>query len=213
MRTFIQKTFDKIMNFAQKEDPAKVLTITGAIGWVLSCMAYTGAIVLNKEIPEDQKKFLVPHELTDGVINTSLFLLFTSKATTLGKNLIEKGKIFPKALEKTITELKANYGKDFDIKKIGKYLTKPEDIKKLTEFKSSFPVLLGLTGSVIASNIVTPIGRNIVASKFQKHHIKHDSIEAKDNPTIAEQPKPKNHADAPLHAKPYPIHPSGKIKI
>ena len=211
MHNKLQKSFDQIIKFAQSKDMGKVLAITGSLGWGLSCLAYTGAILLNKEIPEDQKEFLVPQELADGVINVSLFWFLTSKANKYGKQLVESGKYLPKQLEKEVTKLRAEHGKEVPFEQIAKNLSK-EGAVKLKQFSKSFPALISITGSVLAANIFTPIVRNIVASKFQRHHIKHDSLEAKDKPATIEQPKPKSPAKPQL-TKPYPIHPTGKIKI
>ena len=50
------------------------------IGWILSSAAQTCAVIFNNDIPQKEKKFLVPQEILDGIINCTLFWFITSKA-------------------------------------------------------------------------------------------------------------------------------------
>jgi hypothetical protein len=165
---FLQNTFEKIVKWsvASTEDKAKLQNITGAVAWGVSCLAYVGAIALNKNIPSDQKKFLIPQELTDGAINVGLFLAITSKAQKIATKQLEKGNIWPKDMKEEVSSIKKQIGENAKLGEVEKHL-KPESVERLGKFKTTYPLLISIIGSAIASNIVTPIVRNIVASKIQ----------------------------------------------
>ncbi|MEI8377903.1 MAG: hypothetical protein WCF95_05125 [bacterium] len=210
MMNWAQKTFDKIIKAAQSKDVGKTLAVTGSIGWGLSCLAYTGALVFNKEIPSDQKKFLVPQELADGVINVGLFWIFTNEFNKKANKLVNEGKILPKALKDRVLEIrKMNSGNIPPLETFEKHLEKSNDIGKFMEFKRSFPALVSITGSIIAANIVTPLVRNIVASKFQQTHVHHDIPLTQEKRVFSQQQRPTN------IVKPLPVnsYSNGQMKI
>lgn len=210
MMNWTQKTFDKIIKAAQSKDVGKTLAVTGSIGWGLSCLAYTGALVFNKEIPSDQKKFLIPQELADGVINVGLFWVFTNEFNKKAKELVQKGKILPNALKERVLAIKEMHGGNLPpVKTLEKHLEESGHIGKYMEFQRSFPALVGIVGSVIAANIVTPLVRNIVASKFQQKHIHHDMPLTQDKKVVMQQQRPAN------IVKPLPInsYSNGQMKI
>jgi len=212
MTNIFNKGFDKIIKFAQTEDMGHVLNVTGTLGWALSCMAYTGAILFNKGIPSDQKKFLVPQELADGVINVSLFWLITSKFNKIGQKLVNEGKVLPNALKERVLEIRAKHGKDLPLETFEKHLKESGHIGKFREFQRSFPALISITGSVIAANIVTPIVRNFVASKFQKKHIHNDAPVLRPKTVISQQQRPTNIVK-PLNVSSYSTGVQGQMKI
>ena len=100
-------------------DRANFLKNIAVIGWVLSSLAQTCAVVFNDKIPTKEKRFLVPQEIFDGITNATLFWFITSKSTDFGKSLILKKKIIPANLTnalknyvpkgKTIAQLKNNF--------------------------------------------------------------------------------------------------------
>ena len=55
------------------ENPGKMLIHTGVIGWVLSSAAQVAAIVINDKIPNEQKMFLIPQEMSDAAVNIASF--------------------------------------------------------------------------------------------------------------------------------------------
>ena len=64
--------FQKILNWVYenfKKDASKMLIWTGVAGWTLSSLAQAGAVLFNKEIPKEQKSYLIPQELADAAIN------------------------------------------------------------------------------------------------------------------------------------------------
>ena len=83
-----------------KRNTAKMLVVTGTIGWGLSSLAQIGAVLFNPKIPREQKAFLVPQEVLDAVVNIGSFFLITqmTKKSSLkwllpGKSLLKKSEI------------------------------------------------------------------------------------------------------------------------
>ena len=55
--------FKSILNWVSKtfrEDPSKMLIITGVAGWTLSAIAQIGGVLFNQKLSNEQKSFLVP---------------------------------------------------------------------------------------------------------------------------------------------------------
>ena len=156
-------------------DRANFLKNIAVIGWVLSSLAQTTAIVLNDKIPSKEKKFLIPQEIFDGFANITLFWFITSKATDLGKKLVLKKIVMPKSLTKildnftpkgkNIIQLKENF-----LAHITKFGTK-KDVEIAQKAIDGMGVLTGITGAVIANNIVTPLVRNKLAGTYQRNQI------------------------------------------
>ena len=150
------------------ENPGEMLLHTGTIGWILSCLAQVGAIITNDKIAPEQKTFLIPQELGDGLINIISFYVLTSSVKNLCSKAVLNGKIANKAIKNYLTKnkLEKNIGKiDFDIKKTANF----SDVKdEFISFKNGVDILASTAGSVLSCNIVTPILRNEFASREQK---------------------------------------------
>lgn len=150
------------------ENPGQMLLHTGTVGWVLSCLAQVGAIITNDKIAPEQKTFLIPQELGDGLINILSFYLLTSSVKNLCSKAVLNGKIANKAIKNYLTKnkLEKNIGKiDFDIKKTANFA----DVKdEFVSFKNGVDIIASTAGSILSCNIVTPILRNEYASRQQK---------------------------------------------
>ena len=157
------------------QNPSGMLIITSTVGWILSGLAQVGAVAINKEIPKDQKKFLIPQEICDAAINIGTFFLFTRFCDKGIKKLISTGKLLPKPVrdfaDKNI--LKEKIGNvSTDIKKELKTLSASDDVvKSYDSFKNGAAVLVNLGASVIAGNLFTPVLRNTLGAKIQKNWI------------------------------------------
>lgn len=173
MKKLFHKAFDKIVKFSQQDDLGHVLNVTGTIGWAASSAAFTGAVALNENIPREQKKFLIPQEIADGVVNCTLFWTCTRIANNKAKQWVKEGKIFPVAIKKEVQEVRKKLGSGANLSNIQEKLS-PQASKRLNGFKSSFPALVSVGGSILAANIITPFIRNYIASKMQKHDFKKD---------------------------------------
>ena len=154
-------------------DRANFLKNIAVIGWVLSSLAQTCAVVFNDKIPTKEKRFLVPQEIFDGITNATLFWFITSKSTDFGKSLILKKKIIPANLTnalknyvpkgKTIAQLKNNFLKHFNASKEIAHLA-----KEAQQSVEGMGILTGLVGAIVANNIITPFVRNKLAGMYQQ---------------------------------------------
>ena len=173
--SFCQKALNK---FCQQgvSDRATFIKNISVIGFVLSSFAQTTAIIFNNQIPSKEKKFLIPQELLDGLINATLFWFITSKAVDFGKLLILKKKILPQKLVKPLENYTVNGKNIFElkdnfIKHIGN--NAPKDVVKLADDAvEGMGVVSGIVGAILTNNIITPILRNRLAGIFQQKEIK-----------------------------------------
>lgn len=161
------------------ENPGKMLVHTGVLGWILSSLAQVAAVVFNDKISKEQKMFLIPQEMADAAANIISFYIVTNSVKAIGSKLVKTGKLStPKILaylEKTGIPVKAKKGVqspvgkwDFDITKLANFDEIAGDFKP---FKNGVDVGASLVGSIISSNIITPIIRNKYASERQKSSI------------------------------------------
>ena len=159
-----------------KKDTAKILIVTGTLGWILSSIAQTAAVLVNSKISSEKKSFLVPQELMDAAVNVGGFFCFTMLTKKYIGKMAKTGKIAPDSVRKFLDshpEYKKQVGKlDFNLDKI--FENKPE-FEKLNESYQShknFVTTMGTLGaSIISCNLVTPVIRNITASNVQKTYI------------------------------------------
>lgn len=190
VKTVVTKAYT---NFSQ--NPGNFLLWSGSIGWVASCISQLVAISNNDKLTGKQKKFLIPQEITDGVVNTLLFAAFTRSFTKIGEKLVHNGKWATKELaglykttkvphlgNKTIDEL---IGIEVEVDKNGKKVkqlfhigdtvnkldpTEAENgiSKKYWPFATGVVFTFSTLGSVVACDAVTPFVRNKIASYQQK---------------------------------------------
>ena len=75
------------------------LFITAAASWVLASAAQTMGIVVNKNIDKEDKKFLIPQEIGDGVMNIVMYAALTMPLMWATKKTLGLTKLSPKAKE------------------------------------------------------------------------------------------------------------------
>lgn len=131
-------------------EPAKALLHLGAIGMVLSSIAQTFMLATNKDIDNDKKKFLIPQELTDGVVNVGLCYTITAAIKKFADSLVEKGHIIGEKTHSFIMEHKNNTDtlenhikaltRDFDFNKISEKL--PYGKKYMSGYYNGFEKFL-----------------------------------------------------------------------
>lgn len=170
--SLLQKAFEKIYEH-YKHDTAKMLVITGTIGWGLSSLAQTGAILINPKISKEQKNFLVPQTILDAVINIGAFFLITQATKKMISKMCSTGKIAPQKVRDFLNKNKDLYGDkvgklSLDLDSVLKQ--EPEYLQKSYDTYKNHATTLGTIGaSILATNIVTPVIRNSGASSIQKY--------------------------------------------
>lgn len=178
----MSKPLDSVLNWVYKKfskDASKMLIWTGVAGWTLSSLAQVGAIFCNSKISKEQRSFLLPQEIADAAVNIGSFFLITFFAKKLAQKIFSTGKLAPKSVRAFLDKNKELYSN-----KVGK---SDFDLDKFTEGNGEFPkaayqayksfgtTLVTVGAGVVASNVVTPILRNKMASNAQKKYINANS--------------------------------------
>ncbi|MDD3594441.1 MAG: hypothetical protein PHX18_07430 [Candidatus Gastranaerophilales bacterium] len=154
---------------------AAFLKNVSTVGWVLSCLAQVGAIIINDKIPSKEKKFLIPQEIMEGVVNVALFWCLTSRATDWGRKLVLTKKFIPKSLAPHLKDFKP---KSFKVEKLQQEFfnhvrkTCPNNFAEAHNAIEGIGLITSIIGSVVACNLVTPIIRNKLASIYQTWKLK-----------------------------------------
>jgi len=178
----VKNILKKPLNWIAKsfsENPSKMLIWTGVIGWTTSSLAQIGAILFNPKLKNEQKSFLIPQETWDAMANIGMFFLITKGGQLFAQKLFETGKIAPKSvrnfLERNKDLYKDRIGKlDFRLDDV---LKNPKLMKDYKTYKSIGTTFTTVGCSILASNIITPIVRNNMASKMQNNYIQAKNIE------------------------------------
>ncbi len=176
--------------FEISQNPDKALIGVGAVGWLISMFAQITAVKTNESLSPEKKKILLAQETADGITNTLLYLGVTSILTFFAKKKVDSGKIISEELMDMFNSQSQKTGKKFaeltkEIAATGQLKdVSSETIKTFTNFRSGVAIIATIIGSVLSTNIATPIIRNYMGNYYQK---KAKSIEEKANP-IQTQP-------------------------
>lgn len=176
------RIFQSAFNWIAKkfsEDPSKMLISTSVIGWGLSSLAQILAIAVNPKIKEEQKLFLIPQEFNDALVNIGAFLLITQFTKATVTNLFKTGKFAPKSVREYLNKNSKLYadkvGKlDFNLEEALKNSDAATQ-KAFRTYKSFGPTVATVGAGILATNVVTPIIRNKMASRVQKSYIDSNS--------------------------------------
>ena len=171
------KLFEKSLEWVAenfRKDPSKMLIWTGVFGWSLSSVAQIGAILFNPKISNDKKSFLVPQEMADALTNIGAFFILTQTVKKTASKLFSTGKIAPKSVRNFLNSKKDIYGDkigklDFDLDTILKDGTQIKDTYET--YKSLGTTISTVGAGILATNIVTPLIRNKMASNMQKNYL------------------------------------------
>lgn len=173
MANFIQKT---VANFAN--DNAKFLFINAAIGWFLASAAQTFGIITNKKIDKEDKKFLVPQEIFDGLSNIGLYALITAPLMNMTEKAIDKGIVSFRNVDNDSADFKS--------------------------LKGGAMVIASFVGGIVSTNILTPIIRNKLGTIAQRKALKQKIKDAIPVYNFNYQPLfKKNSANNPLKMSNY----------
>lgn len=164
-----------IKNYIYKhygQESGKMLVHAGLITWVTSSLAQIVAVATNDKIPSEQKKFIIPQEIADGVLNVVAFYLVTNTAKNVAGRLVSSGKWSTKGIldfvQKHAPETKIG---DLSTNLSTKFKESEEFHNCYDKFKGGMEMIAAVSGSVIASNVVTPVIRNAWGAKKQKESL------------------------------------------
>lgn len=164
-----------IKNYMYKhygQESGKMLVHAGLITWVTSSLAQIVAVATNDKIPPEQKKFIIPQEIADGVLNVAAFYLVTNTAKNVAGRLVSSGKWSTKGIrefvQKHAPEVKMG---DLPTNLSTKFKENEQFHNCYDKFKGGMEMIAAVSGSVIASSIVTPVIRNAWGAKKQKESL------------------------------------------
>lgn len=184
--SFFQKQLDRIAK-ASATNMGDVLIFTSVAGWLASSAAQIVGIGLNKNYTKEQKKFMLPQECADALINIGSFFIVTKSLKSLSSKLVSTGKFAPKKIVDFIEAngLSNKRGDfDFDISK----LKMSKELKQTYNgFKCFSDSTAAVIGGVLSSNIITPILRNNYASHRQQTYLAKN--QKTDKPQVISTPR------------------------
>ncbi len=84
------KTSNILTNMAvdYAKNPAKFNTKAYCLAWSASSIGQVTVIYKNKTISKHEKKFLIPQEVLNGVLNVSFFFIFANLASKITETII-----------------------------------------------------------------------------------------------------------------------------
>ena len=135
------------------------LIVTSALGWALSSAGQITGMLSNDKLTKEDKKFLIPQEIADAVVNIGSFLLITKSVSALTKMLASSGKITTKAIKELCEKKGFNAGKFFVYDEETKILKKTNIgksiLNRVSELKTNMKINkeTGLTNNFIKNNV------------------------------------------------------------
>ena len=175
LSTKMTSKWGNLKNYLYKhygQESGKMIVHAGLITWTTATLGQIAAVVFNKKIDSDQKKFLIPQEILDGAINILAFYTITASMKAVASRLVSTGKWsnqvirdFVKKNPKGVKmgELSTNLAKT--------YKENDEFIKAYAPFKNGLEMIATTTGSVVSANVIAPYIRNPLSAKEQKRSI------------------------------------------
>jgi hypothetical protein len=173
-------SWNSIKNYLYKhygQESGKMIVHAGVITWLTSSLGQIAAVIFNDKIPSEQKKFLIPQEIADGVINIIAFYAVTNSLKNIASKLANTGKWSTKAIREFVAKHPVQDGKAIKLGDMQTNLSKTfkenkEFHKSFDMFKGGMEMMASTVGSVVSCNLVTPVIRNSWGAKEQKKSIK-----------------------------------------
>lgn len=175
-----------------RKHPSNFLNVTTAATFSILSLGEAVAISSNKNIPDEQKKFMVPQALCEGLINVAVILGVSTSLSKVGSKLVKEAKIVPKHIPDSLKN-KETLGEILKFEKFKEIA--PKNIKGLNEqtfnkIKAFHDGAATVTGSLIgllfAQNVLNPILTNKFAQWFKKRreNTADTKLDIKESPII-----------------------------
>lgn len=152
-------------------DPAKMMVHTGTVGWTLSSAAQLWNVISSDKFTSNEKKFLIPQEALDALVNITLFYTITNSCKNISSKLVKSGKLLSKELRTYVAEHPVdglNLG-DISTNLSKSYENDPKFFNMYQPFSNGVNMVVNTIACIVASNIVTPYVRNYIGAKEQRH--------------------------------------------
>jgi len=95
LSTKMASKWGNLKNYLYKhygQESGKMIVHAGLITWTTATFGQIAAVMFNKKIDSDQKKFLIPQEILDGAINILAFYTITASMKAVASRLVSTGK-------------------------------------------------------------------------------------------------------------------------
>lgn len=183
-------SWNGIKNYIYKhygQESGKMIVHAGVITWIASSLSQVFAVVINEKIPSDQKKFLIPQEIADGVLNVITFYAITNTMKNISGKLVSTGKWSTKAIRDFVA--KNPLTKDIKMGDMSTNLSKNFKENKefhdcYDKFKGGMDMMAATIGSVVSCNAITPVIRNVWGADQQKNSIAREHRKVLTSPNI-----------------------------
>jgi len=164
---------------------AKFLIYANATTFSLSALGQAYAAMNNKNLPQEDRKFIATQQVVKGALDLGVFFLLASSFKKFGKALVAKGKLLPEKinsyrLDKRTGELisERTFTDRREIKALmDAYLSRDlkghngnvekcsPDLKRHINSAENWTAYIG---TILAFNVITPIMKNVIANRINK---------------------------------------------
>lgn len=163
---FIKKQLTNLYNtFAREDNTARLINIASTGCMILASVANLIGISIDSKTSKKEKMFLLPQEAADGLVSIALYFTLSEGMRKGATKLVDTGKITFKDVPFNSPEFKKG--------------------------REGILIVASLIGSIVASNIITPIVRNIVGSHARNGMMKKNGVEPPKVPDNIVRPMPK----------------------
>ena len=153
--SLFQNCLTKIWDTYSK-DVGKSLIHLGAVGWFFGALAQVGALAFNKKIDKEEKSFLFPQEIADGVINVGLYYTICQGIKSLADSIVDKGKFIPESVNTAYEKLLAN-----------KNLFTPQEEAKIFGSKKNITKTLAAVCDASFMKNLAPVVQNFITNEIK----------------------------------------------
>ena len=168
-------TWENLKNLIYKKyskNAGKMILHAGVITWAAACVSQVAAVVYNDKIPPEQKKFLVPQEIADGLLNIAAFYIVTKSMKEIAGKFVSTGKWSNQAIRDFVKKVAPNTKLGhFDTNLTETFKGQDEFHNAYDPFKSGIEMVATSIASVVSCNVATPYIRNYIGAVQQKRSL------------------------------------------
>lgn len=163
---FVKKTLSSLYDkFAREDNSARLINIASTGCMILASTANLIGISIDKKTSKQEKMFLIPQEAADGLVSIALYFTLSEGMRKGAAKLMDSGKIGFKNIS--------------------------QNSPQFAKGREGVLIVASLIGSILASNIITPIVRNIIGSHVKNGMMKKTGAEPPKVPDNIVRPMPK----------------------
>lgn len=220
MKSSLAKIIKSVTTFIYKRfegnGSGNMIFLTSIIGFSLSALAQTGAIIANKKYTSSEKAFMVPQEIAEGIINIFSMFVITKPLQKFAKQYSKTGKLLTKEMKEYMQknnlfskrgDVDFDFGKSVrsiisEIEKSDKFIKSSVEgknrllsnhkaiLQKHENMSDSLSAVITTAGGVLSTTFIAPVLRNAAAANYQRVNL--NAIESKKEEKLITQPAYKS---------------------